>query len=279
MTKKALLIGINYVGTPNELQGCINDIYNIKDILCNYYEYDEKDIKILTDRDLSPTKQNIIDSIKWLALGNIAGDSLFLHYSGHGSYVLDRSRDESDRRDEVIVPLDFNRSGFITDDWLNANLVSLIPKDVSLWLISDSCHSGTVFDLKHNYKSLCKLRKGTITKDMTYNSSLWTDVFSYSIEPIKDVQGNICLLSGAFDSQTAADTVEANQNQGAFTYCFIECLKNNLIDIDGKQKVNPNLKLKDILKEINCRLKIKGYSQNAQLSVSKQTDLNRIYCP
>ena len=30
MTKKALLIGINYKNTENELNGCINDIQNIK---------------------------------------------------------------------------------------------------------------------------------------------------------------------------------------------------------------------------------------------------------
>ena len=31
--KKALLIGINYVGTNSELNGCINDIYSMKNYL------------------------------------------------------------------------------------------------------------------------------------------------------------------------------------------------------------------------------------------------------
>ena len=31
--KKALLIGINYIGQRGELKGCINDVHNIKDLL------------------------------------------------------------------------------------------------------------------------------------------------------------------------------------------------------------------------------------------------------
>ena len=36
MSKLALLIGINYIGTPCQLSGCINDIKETKKILKNF---------------------------------------------------------------------------------------------------------------------------------------------------------------------------------------------------------------------------------------------------
>jgi len=42
--KKALLIGINYRGTANELGGCINDVNSMKNILIKRCGYKEKNI-------------------------------------------------------------------------------------------------------------------------------------------------------------------------------------------------------------------------------------------
>ena len=43
------------------------------------------------------------------------GDLIFIYYSGHGSYTIDRNKDELDGKDELIIPLDFNA---ISDDEL-----------------------------------------------------------------------------------------------------------------------------------------------------------------
>ena len=50
MSKLALLIGINYIGTPQQLSGCINDITETKKILKEVYKYEEKNIVSLTDK-------------------------------------------------------------------------------------------------------------------------------------------------------------------------------------------------------------------------------------
>ena len=39
MSKFALLIGINYKGTSNELNGCINDVMNMRDVLIKHFGY------------------------------------------------------------------------------------------------------------------------------------------------------------------------------------------------------------------------------------------------
>lgn len=276
--KKALLIGINYVGTANQLAGCISDIYNVRDFLTQYCGYNLENIRVLSDKDIAPTKSNIITNIQWLVSGALAGDYLFFHYSGHGSWIRDVSNDETDGRDEVLVPLDFMTVGFISDDWLMTNFISKIPAQVSLCGIVDACHSGTVFDLKHNYKSLCSLKPGKSVKNSLYVPADWTDSFTYSIQRSRDVPGTICMFSGALDNQTAADTSFDGVPQGAFTYCLLECLKKNLITLDdGSRRFNPSsIKLRNVLKEVNCLLGINKYQQQTQLSVNNKDRLEQM---
>ena len=47
--KRALLIGINYVGQKGALKACHNDVNNIKDFLCDLHGFQERDMLILMD--------------------------------------------------------------------------------------------------------------------------------------------------------------------------------------------------------------------------------------
>ena len=58
----------------------------------------------------------MMNAIEWLIKGAKPGDSLFFHYSGHGSQVKDKDGDEIDGLDETILPVDFQKSGMIIDD-------------------------------------------------------------------------------------------------------------------------------------------------------------------
>lgn len=277
MVKRALLIGINYNGTAEQLRGCINDVNNINNILVSNCGYKSEDIRILTDESqIKPTRQNIESNIRWLVSNLMKGDTLVFYFSGHGSQLTDRTSDESDKKDEVIIPLDYQTAGVITDDWLFQNMCRVIPQDVTLWGFMDCCHSGTSLDLKFNYNSLCAYKKGNIVKGMPYVPNDWTDRFSFAVERSQDIPGVVCVFSGSNDNQTSADASIQNQFQGAFSHCFIEFLKTNMITENGRRRYrNGAVKLRNILKEINCRLDIAGFSQNSQLSLSKQTDLER----
>jgi hypothetical protein len=93
--KKALLIGINYFQTPNQLHGCINDVKNIKEFLISRGFKDEpSSMIVLTDDQPSklPLKSNILSSCEWLVKDAEPGDSLFFHYSGHGEQVADKKK-------------------------------------------------------------------------------------------------------------------------------------------------------------------------------------------
>ena len=131
----------------------------------------------------------------------------------------------------------------------------------------------SAIDLKYNYKSNCIFKKGKLTDNViTYKNDEWSDSFNFSIERTKDVVGNICLFSGCQDKETSADAFINNKGQGAFTFCLLETLKQNLVKMDDGtfRYRNGVLKLRNILKEINGRLDINGYEQNTQLSLSKK---------
>src|ERR1700694_2789006 len=102
---KALLIGIDYFGTENELKGCIGDVKRIRDLLVySGYSDHPSSMVILTDDQQgayyptgtslpsrrsspptasTPSGQNMMAAMNWLVSGNQPGDKLFLHYSGY----------------------------------------------------------------------------------------------------------------------------------------------------------------------------------------------------
>ena len=81
--KKALMIGINYVGQQGELKGCHNDVESMKRYIVSQ-GYAESDIKILLDdnQHTNPTLKNILEGMAWLVANAQSDDSLFMHYSG-----------------------------------------------------------------------------------------------------------------------------------------------------------------------------------------------------
>lgn len=83
--KKALLIGINkYPDSP--LRGCVNDVLLMHKVLTSKYGFINKDIRLLTDKEA--TTKGIRDALKVFTTDVTDGDTLFFHYSGHGSQVV-----------------------------------------------------------------------------------------------------------------------------------------------------------------------------------------------
>ena len=135
--RRALCVGLNYVGQPNSLPGCFNDATAFARVLREQFHF--RNVELLLD----PDRALLEGAIRKLVTGLSAGDVAFFHYSGHGSFVPDQSGDESDRRDEVLVPKDRR---FITDDEL-ASWLRHVPAGATLMVILDACHSGTMLDL------------------------------------------------------------------------------------------------------------------------------------
>jgi len=253
MTKRALLIGINYYGTNCQLAGCVNDVNNMK-VALEHAGY--TDFKVLTDApggDASsrPTKAAIIANLQWIVSGANANDHLFVHYSGHGTGTHDWSGDEADRRDEAWCPVDYSTSGLIIDDHIRSILE---PCGANVMVVSDCCHSGTILDLRFNFKQTGH-----------YNVAI-------AQNPKYRNQSNLCLcLSGCLDSQTSADAWEKNvynkrmQSQGALTAKFLGIWN----------RYGAQLTWRKLLKHLWKELRESGYTQVPQLSASQFLDLNK----
>jgi hypothetical protein len=218
MSKKALLIGINYLADPSaRLNGCINDINNISDVLVDAYGYALTDIIKLRDDMPSPaqkpTRVNILNQLRFIIANSASCSEIWIHYSGHGSQIRDTNGDEADRLDEVIVPVDYRTSGLISDDELFAIIQNTKCKTM---LVFDSCHSGTICDLQWQFD----WQNGKILKTLNSNKKI--------------TNPNVVCFSGCRDSQTSADAYnnDTKMGVGAFTDTMIACLRMNDHNVD-----------------------------------------------
>jgi hypothetical protein len=152
-TKRAVLIGINYVGQSGELSGCHNDVKNISQYLIKAHGFQKKNMATLMDdgRNEEPTYANIMLAFERVARDSQPGDTVWVHYSGHGGRLRDDSNDESDGYDETLIPADFKRRGQIRDDDVLKYLVKPMKQGVTVTVVCDSCHSGTVLDLPYQF--------------------------------------------------------------------------------------------------------------------------------
>lgn len=239
MGKRALLVGINYVGTDSELRGCENDVEHMD----TYLRKRGFVTKVITEKtELKPTRATIIRELLELI---ISGDTeLFFHYSGHGSHIADTNGDEKDGQDECLVPLDYLTNGMILDDHLRG-LVSLVPAGTKMMICLDSCHSGTCMDLAYNLWE----RNGTLRmiKESNY---VKTD-------------GTVCMLSGSQDVQTSADAFEDRQFQGAMTWSLMKVLNSN---------TTPTWE--NLIKLVRSTLKTSGYDQVPNFSSGREISLS-----
>lgn len=232
-SKYALLIGINYRDTSNALRGCIEDVNNMRNYLITKLGYKAENITILTDDTTDkPTYKNILRYLHMLILKSYKGATeLWLHYSGHGTQVTDLNGDETDGRDEAIVPLDFQTVGMLDDDTLN-EIVSHMVDTCQLTCIMDCCHSGTILDLKYRY-------------NMAQNY----------VESTKNLSAKIMMLSGCRDDQTSADAYISNRWSGALTQAFLRAMASS-----------NDVTCYNLLDTMYKYMKTNGYDQRPQIS-------------
>lgn len=164
--KRAVIIGINYQGQKGELRGCHNDAFNMQKYVQGRYGFPTSDTVMLIDdgKHTKPTRANILAAYKKIVAESRPGDSIFLHYSGHGTKVRDLNGDEDDGYDEAMVPLDFKRAGHILDDDLYKIIVQGLSPGVHVVAVMDCCHSGTILDLPYLFKANGKFTQMEVDK-------------------------------------------------------------------------------------------------------------------
>lgn len=260
--RKALCVGINqYKNYPQAtLQGCLNDVDDMKDVLQKYLGFTSSDIVPLKDGDA--TKTNIMNNLKDMVNGAKAGKYCYLVFSqsSHGTQVPDKNRDEPDLKDEAFCPHDliasagdWDRNHIITDDELHDLFIQL-PSNVLLEVYLDTCHSGTglkavdlLLDRKPRYLPPPSRRVFDELQSRT-SRGLYTRMLE------KGIVHHI-LWAGCKNYQTSADALIDGTWHGAFTYYFCKNMR------DSQNKIAR----KEVIARVNKDLSHNGYSQVAQL--------------
>jgi hypothetical protein len=248
LPKKALLVGANYTSIPQvRLNGCIDDVINMRQVLQDSFDYDIANITLLRD-DVNtpgtlPTRANILTQLQNLVNQSANLSELWFHYSGHGSQIKDTGvLDEADGLDEVIVPIDFQTNGFILDD----DIFNIIKNSkCKTMLIFDSCHSASICDLQWGFS----YDNNIISKNVITNKII--------------TNPNVFCFSACKDNQTAADAYNGDTKEfvGAFTDTFISCLRMNHMNVD----------IFKLYLDVCTSLKNIGFTQIPALSCSSQT--------
>lgn len=209
--KRALLVGINRYKAVPGLQGSVNDVETMREILITRWGFQPRNITMLTDENA--TRDRILTTLVELVRVSGPQDTLYFHFSGHGSQVQDLNGDEEDGLDETLVPQD-GRSGDvkdIVDDELDAIFSKLRAR--STLIVLDSCHSGTA-------TRALDIRARSVPQDMRidlYRTGV-TGTTTRGIQPIK--RSRFVVMGGAADNEEALDGPVEGTYHGFFTYAL-----------------------------------------------------------
>jgi len=161
--KRSLLIGCNYSNTPSdafntEIKASHDDIRSMKDFIVNVHGFSDAPalMTVLLDdgQHQPPTHKNITEAFKALSEQAQPGDAVFVQFVGHGGRVLDASFGmEENSYDELIVPSDYEGSGYIRDTLMFKTLLAPMRKGVTVTMLIDTCDTGAILNLPYAWST------------------------------------------------------------------------------------------------------------------------------
>jgi len=263
----------NYKNTQYNLKYAAKDGHDIAHLFIIPHEEGLRGVTIDTLFNSSATKENIL-ALKQKLMQTQVDDEVILYVSGHG--LLDKNYDF------YFATYDMNfenpaEHGILYDDL--EGLLDGIPARKKL-LLMDACHSGEVdkeeIEVKDTSVILADGHKGDIKTygykgiqlDKQNNSGLG---LQNSFELMQELFANLTRGSGAVVISAAAGTGLALEspewNNGVFTYCILNGLKNLAADANGDKMVNVN-ELKDYVSS-----EVERLTNGAQKPTSRRESL------
>jgi len=157
----AILVGANTYPNLKEqywLKGPANDVALVQTYLTTAapVPFDPANVTVLADGiegAPAPTLAAIRGAFADLTAKVQPGDFVYLHFSGHGTQAPAADPDsELDGLDELFLPVDIgvwsddmgHVENALVDDEVGAMLDALTARGADVWVVFDSCHSGTV---------------------------------------------------------------------------------------------------------------------------------------
>lgn len=244
----ALLIAIDTYRSPvPPLSGCVQDSKEVQEYLEGTVPADKLKLKVL--RNEEATRAHVIDAFMTHLTQAGAEDSVFIHYSGHGSQENTSpvfADLEPDGKNETLVLYDSRQTingeyhRDLADKELRALIHQVARKEPHIVAIFDCCHAGS------NTRDTAKVTKRQASDDKAKPRALseyvfmerseFADTFQKNFEGEKMITselptGSHIALQGALSSQTAKELVIDGKKRGAFTYSVLKYLKETQGDI------------------------------------------------
>jgi hypothetical protein len=262
--KKALLIGINYSNTSYSLNGCINDVLDMSLFLKTTYPecklfrilHDSQRISKYDRINNITTKKNILDAFSWVTSDLSEGDTIYVHYSGHGNTTRDYNNDEqtniyTPNMDSLILSYYSGIVDVITDDDIRRYLVNNVPHGVKCIAVFDSCRNGSILDLRYSYRIT---NKAKVMREINVNHI--------------ETSGNVISISSCYDNQSAFEYInQYNTINGIGTWALI----------DTWRKCGKYFTLKKLILGMRQFFIENKYTQIPQLSTGKSIDINEVF--
>ncbi len=222
--KHALLIGISDYGGSGflNLDGTINDVELVRDVLKDHFGYKDSDIRILTNNEA--THNGIKQAFTRLA-GKVGKDDIvYIHFSGHGSLTRNLNGQKKPKfaggtaYDSTWVSYgsrtkvegaDLNGYDILNEE-VGEWLLPIYAKTNNIAFVSDSCHSGNM-----TRGEAPKVR--AVAVDMRPHP-LGTHTFKHSPE--------IGVIVGAAQQDQQAGEFQApnGKSYGLFTWNWVQAL-------------------------------------------------------
>ena len=243
---RALLIGIDRYADDAvpDLEGAVNDVGNMRDLLTRHLGFDADRVRVLTDAQA--TREGILAGIRdWLVAGTRPGARALLYYAGHGVQQPDQDGDEEDGQDEALAPHDVRTgsaasgpqryANLILDDEIGALFDDLADRQA--YLVVDSCFSGTIT------RSLASPDPGVVRTILPRHgagrgaSATRVATPTAPAPGFVEREGNLIAWTAVASNQLALEDVEARPRQGFFTGRFVRGIAERAADRNGDGRI------------------------------------------
>ena len=221
-SNKAILIGVsNY---PEGSGWCKLNAHNDVELLQNCFS---SSWDIITLEDQHATKHGIATLLSEVCKNTCPGDTIFIHFSGHGQQMLQKSQsdDEPDALDESIVPYDAMRSWsveytgqnhFRDNDFSRAidRVRDKAGMDGFVIVVIDACHSDSMERGEDN--------------DTKLNTIVFRGVYDIFGQSVPD-----SLYKHRFKSDTSNIAINSNAHVVYISACQAHSRNQEIITLSG----------------------------------------------
>jgi len=235
--------------SPRDLQGCVNDVYEIKEFLDKQEDrFGRLRIRTLTSSRPSdvnkpserehqkPTFVNVQHEFAEIIEKANKGDYFLFHYSGHGARLPSTRRPGSSDTDPSLLMMDYFEGkqalrGWVLNEWLQ----NLNEKGVHILVTLDSCHAGDAWR-GENSRSLGFIETPNLPSEIDHevkqlpgrSSRNPNQETSWSINP-----DHFTVMTACDSEETTSEKVLGREKkmQGIFTYELLKHLNDGGIDL------------------------------------------------